>query len=60
VKVVFLAQAESELDDAVVCYNRQAVDLGRELLDELDRAIRRAATFRYRIPRSNPASGVAA
>jgi plasmid stabilization system protein ParE len=45
VKVVFLAQAESELDDAVVWYNRQAVDFGRELLDELDRAIRRAATF---------------
>jgi hypothetical protein len=40
-KVVFLAPAQNELDDAVASYNRQAVGLGQELLDELDRAIRR-------------------
>ena len=41
----FLAPAQRELDDAVEWYNRQAVGLGQELLDELDRAARRAVAF---------------
>jgi plasmid stabilization system protein ParE len=45
VKVRFLAPAQSELDDAVTWYNRQASGLGREFLDELDRAVRRAVAF---------------
>jgi plasmid stabilization system protein ParE len=45
VKIVFLAPAQRELDDAVAWYNRQAAGLGRELLDEFDRAIRRAVAF---------------
>jgi putative addiction module component (TIGR02574 family) len=35
VKIVFLAPAQNELDDAVAWYNRQAAGLGWELLDEL-------------------------
>jgi plasmid stabilization system protein ParE len=50
VKVVFLTPAHRELDDAVAWYNRQATGLGRELLDELDRAIRRAAAFPLSYP----------
>jgi plasmid stabilization system protein ParE len=45
VKVVFLAPAERELDDAVAWYNEQTAGLGREFLDELDRALRRALAF---------------
>ena len=44
-KVNFLAVAQREVDDAVEWYNQQAPGLGREFLDELDRAVRRAATF---------------
>jgi len=45
VKVRFLALAQQELNDAVVWYNNQAKGLGREFLDELDRAVRRAVTY---------------
>ncbi len=44
-KVRFLALAQREIDDAVAWYNEQAEGLGREFLDELDRAVRRAAAF---------------
>jgi plasmid stabilization system protein ParE len=50
VKIVFFAPAQSELDDAVAWYNRQAAGLGRELLDELDRAVRRALAFPLSYP----------
>ena len=53
-KVVFLAPAQSELDDAVDWYNRQAAGLGRELLDELDRAVRRALAFPLSYPEIEP------
>ncbi len=49
-KVVFLAPAQTELDEAVDWYNRQAAGLGRELLDELDRAVRRALAFPLSYP----------
>jgi hypothetical protein len=60
VKVVFLVQAQNELDDAVVWYNLQAAGLERELLDELDRAIRRAVAFPLSYPEIEPASAAAA
>lgn len=44
-KVRFLSPAQQELDDAVAWYNEQADGLGREFLDELDRAVRRAVTY---------------
>ena len=53
-KVVFLAAAQNELDDAVAWYNRQAEGLGRELLDELDRAVRRALAFPQSYPEIEP------
>ena len=53
-KVVFLAPAQNELDDAVDWYNRQAAGLGRELLDELDRAVRRALAFPLSYPEIEP------
>lgn len=43
--VSFLSLAQTELDNAVDWYNEQAPGLGIEFLDELDRAVRRAATF---------------
>ena len=43
--VEFLAVAQREVDDAVEWYDQQAAGLGREFLDELDRAVRRAAAF---------------
>jgi plasmid stabilization system protein ParE len=54
VKVRFLAPAQSELDDAVTWYNRQASGLGREFLDELDRAVRRAVAFPTSYPEIEP------
>jgi plasmid stabilization system protein ParE len=54
VKVHFLAPAQSELDDAVTWYNRQASGLGREFLDELDRAVRRAVAFPMSYPEIEP------
>lgn len=59
-KVVFLAPAQNELDDAVAWYNRQAAGLGRELLDELDRAVRRALAFPQSYRKLNRAFGVVA
>ena len=53
-KVVFLTPAQNELDDAVTWYNRQASGLGRELLDEIDRAIRRAIAFPLSYPEIEP------
>ena len=53
-KIVFLAPAQNELDDAVDWYNRQAAGLGRELLDELDRAVRRALAFPLSYPEIEP------
>jgi hypothetical protein len=44
-KVRFLSLAQQELDGAVAWYNEQADGLGREFLDELDRAVRRAVSF---------------
>jgi len=55
VNVRFLTPAQRELDDAVEWYNRQAVGLGREFLDELDRAVRRAAVFPLSYPEIVPA-----
>jgi hypothetical protein len=57
VKVVFLTPAQNELDDAVTWYNRQASGLGRELLDEIDRAIRRAIAFPLSYPEIEQAFG---
>jgi plasmid stabilization system protein ParE len=44
-KIHFLSIAEKELHDAVDWYNEQADGLGKEFLDQLDRAIRRAVTY---------------
>ena len=53
-KVNFLSLAQKELDDAVAWYNEQASGLGIEFLDELDRAVRRAATFPMSRPEIEP------
>lgn len=45
--VRFLAPAQQELDDAVAWYDHQAQGLGKEFLDELDRVIRRIATYPF-------------
>lgn len=44
-KVKFLEVARQEVDDAFNWYNYQADGLGKEFLDELDRAVRRASSF---------------
>lgn len=49
-KVRLLAVARQELDDAVAWYDEQATGLGREFLDEIDRAVRRAAAFPMSCP----------
>lgn len=49
-KVRFLAVAQNELDDAVDWYNDQAAGLGREFLDEADRAVRRTVSFPMSCP----------
>ena len=49
-KVRLLTLAQQELDDAVAWYNEQAVGLGKEFLDELDRALRRAVAFPMSCP----------
>jgi toxin ParE2 len=36
----FLTLAQQEVDDAVLWYNKKAEGVGREFLDELDRAVR--------------------
>ena len=53
-RVRFLAVARQELDDAVVWYDEQAIGMGREFLDEIDRAVRRAATFPLSCPEIEP------
>ena len=53
-KVSFLTLAQQELDYAVVWYNEQAAGLGHEFLDELDRAVRRAAAFPMSCPEMEP------
>lgn len=53
-KVRFLTVAQQELDDAVAWYNEQATGLGQEFLDELDRVVRRAATFPMSCPEIEP------
>ena len=53
-KVRLLAVARLELDDAVAWYDEQAAGLGRELLDEIDRAVRRAAAFPMSCPEIDP------
>lgn len=49
-KVRLLAVARQKLDDAVDWYDEQATGLGREFLDEIDRAVRRAAAFPMSCP----------
>jgi plasmid stabilization system protein ParE len=44
-KVRFLELAQYELDDAFVWYEEHMQGLGRELLDEVDRSIRRVARW---------------
>jgi plasmid stabilization system protein ParE len=44
-KVRFLELAQYELDDAFVWYEEHMQGLGRELLDEVDRSIRRIARW---------------
>jgi plasmid stabilization system protein ParE len=44
-KIRFLAIAQREVDDAVRWYDDQIAGLGQEFLDELDRAVRRAAAW---------------
>jgi plasmid stabilization system protein ParE len=53
-KVQFLALAQKELDDAVDWYNGQATGLGREFLDEVDRAVRRIVSFPMSCPEIEP------
>lgn len=53
-KVTFLALAQQELDSAVAWYNEQATGVGEEFLDELDRAVRRAAIFPMSCPEIGP------
>ena len=52
--VQFLVLAQKELDDAVDWYNGQATGLGREFLDEVDRAIRRIVSFPMSCPEIEP------
>ncbi len=52
-KIRFLAIAQREVDDAVRWYDDQIAGLGQEFLDELDRAVRRAAAWPTSCPRSN-------
>ncbi len=53
-KVQFLSLAQQELDDAVTWYNQQGKGLGRDFLDELDRAVRRAVSFPMSFPEITP------
>lgn len=53
-KVRLLAAARQELDDAVAWYDEQAPGLGREFLDEIDRAVRRASAFPMSCPEIEP------
>ncbi|MBI4412563.1 MAG: type II toxin-antitoxin system RelE/ParE family toxin [Deltaproteobacteria bacterium] len=53
-KVRFLSLAEREVNDAVAWYNEQSDNLGREFLDELDRAVRRVVSFPISCPELTP------
>ncbi|MBF0558683.1 MAG: type II toxin-antitoxin system RelE/ParE family toxin [Nitrospirae bacterium] len=53
-KVRFLSLAQQELDDAVTWYNEQATGMGREFLDELDRAVRRTVAYPLSCPEVDP------
>ena len=44
-RVRFSSLAQRELDDAFLWYSDQAAGLGQDFLDEIDRAVRRAATY---------------
>lgn len=44
-KIKFLKIAQQEIEDAFNWYNYQTEGLGYKFLDELDRAVRRAASF---------------
>lgn len=44
-RIRFLEAAQREVDDAVAWYDERKEDLGRDFLDELDRAIRRVKSF---------------
>lgn len=44
-KIRFLKPAQSELDDAVAWYDSQSRGLGIQFLDDIDRVIRRIATY---------------
>ena len=46
-RVRFLELAQYELDDAFLWYEKQMPGLGRELLDEVDRSIRRIAQWPF-------------
>jgi len=44
-RIRFLELAQHEIDDAVAWYSERQEELGRDFLDELDRAIRRIMSF---------------
>lgn len=44
-RIRFLEAAQREVDDAVAWYDEREEELGRDFLDELDRAIRRIKSF---------------
>lgn len=44
-RVRFLPLAQQEIDDAFRWYEQQALGLGREFLDELDRVVRLVKTY---------------
>lgn len=49
-KIHFLTIAQKEVEEAVAWYNEQSEGLGREFLNELDRAVRRIVTFPLSCP----------
>ena len=53
-KVRFLLLAQQEFDDAYAWYNEQADGLGKEFLDESDRAVRRIVAFPLSCPEIEP------
>jgi plasmid stabilization system protein ParE len=53
-KVRFLSLAQQELDDAVAWYSNQAAGMGKEFLDELDRAVRRVVAYPLSCPEIDP------
>ena len=44
-RIRLLEAAQQEVDDAVAWYDEREEDLGRDFLDEFDRAIRRVKSF---------------